>query len=151
MYIDTMATLVQPVRITGAVELQSELLETAAAIGLVVETLRVDLPSVTSHWEGRRRLEFDDDMRAYLAEAEALAAAALSLHALVGEHSTAAIRETLRRTAEFEAAVALEQEIARRAAETAAAEAAALASAAAEAKAKADAAAASASANRRAP
>ena len=148
MYIDTMVTPVQPVRITGAVELQSELLETAAAIGLVVETLRVDLPSVTSHWEGRRRLEFDDDMRAYLAETEALAAAALSLHALVGEHSTAAVRETLRRTAEYEAAVAVEQDLARRAAEAAAAEAAALAAA----KAKADAAAAaSASSNRRAP
>ena len=104
-----MLTPPSPVRITGAADAEAELLETAAAIGLLLQTVRSDLPAVTSHWEGRRRLEFDDDMHAYISGAEALAAGLIGLAAAVGERARTALAETLRREAEYAAAVERER------------------------------------------
>ena len=113
------------VPITGAFELQNELAETAAALGLTVQTIRTALPIITSHWEGRRRLEFDDQIRAYLAQIEALAVGLLGLGTAIGLRADAGLQENLRRINAHNDAVEQERIEAARAAAAAAAEAAA--------------------------
>ena len=120
MYIRCMIPPPVPVAITGAFELQNELAETAAALGLTVQTIRTDLPIITSHWEGRRRLEFDDQMRAYLAQIEALAVGLLGLRTAISLRADAGLQENLRRINAHNDAVELERIEAARAAAAAA-------------------------------
>ena len=97
MYIESMALPPAPITTFGSDDVSAELVETASAIGLVLKTARSDLPIITSHWEGGRRLEFDEAMRAYLAGAEALAASLIGLAGAVKARQLAAQQEMARR------------------------------------------------------